>query len=161
MAASFPTTLKSFTQLTDLVNEILATHHNQSYDEIEAIEALLQAYDGKVARYIEGWVTDSAQNPSLGTIAADCIVTRVTVFVVEAFDDSGTDLLDVGYDGNTGAYVNGMAVDEIGEDVIASPGSVDSSARAVEAYYTGQNADAAAGKALVIVEYMKVTATPA
>lgn len=41
MAASYPGAIKSFLQLQDGVDEILAAHHNEAYDEIEAVETEL------------------------------------------------------------------------------------------------------------------------
>lgn len=163
MAASFPTSIKSFTQLTDLVDEILATHHNQSYDEIEAIETLLRAYAGDVGRYGQAWVAHDDANPTIAVIAASCMITRITVIVTEAFNDSGTNLLEIGHEANHDAYVDDLPVDETDqnecENLRASTGpSV--AEYTVKAWYTGSNADATAGKALIIIEYKMVDAEP-
>ena len=163
MAASFPTTIKSFTQLQDLIDEILATHHNQSYDEIEAIETVLQAYGGVVGRYGQAWVAHDSANPTIATIPSSCLITRITVYVTEAFDDTGTNLLEIGHEANHDAYVDDLPVDETDqnecENLRASTGpSV--AEYVVKAWYTGSNADASAGKALIIIEYRMVDAEP-
>ena len=41
MTATYPSGLKSFSQRTDTVDDIMATDVNQAYDEIGAIEAEL------------------------------------------------------------------------------------------------------------------------
>jgi len=61
--AEFPNAIKAFTDVVDNVDDVLATHLNQAYDEIEAIETQMITYD-------TGWIptTDSWSPTSDGTI---------------------------------------------------------------------------------------------
>jgi hypothetical protein len=61
--AEFPNAIKAFTDVTDGIDEVLATQVNQAYDEIEAIETQMITYD-------TGWIptTDSWSPTSDGTI---------------------------------------------------------------------------------------------
>ena len=133
----------------------------------EAITELQTAIEVGV---LEGWVLDDAQNPSLGTLPVNAFVYAVDLWVEEAFDDTGTDLLTVGYDAVVDAYVASISVagggdrehiTEVHANAGATLGTVDATSRAVEAYYTGQNANAAAGKAYIVIHYIVATAEPA
>lgn len=121
---------------------------------------------------IEGWVLDNTQNPTLGTLPANAVVTAVDVWVEEAFDAGGADdSLTVGYDADTDAYVaTGLDMTSLGlrEHITeghgnagATMGTVDATSRSVEAYLTHTGAEPAAGKAYIIVHYMIATAEPA
>lgn len=121
--------------------------------------------------FIEGWVLDNAQNPTLGTLPANAIVTAVDLWVEESFNAGGSDSLTVGYDGDTDAYVKtglNMATDELREHVTEDHGSagdvlgkVDATSRSVEAYMTHTGAEPTTGKAYIIVHYIVATAQPA
>jgi len=119
---------------------------------------------------LEGWVHDGAQNPSLGTLPANAFVYRVDLWVKEAFDSDGTDLLTVGYDGTVDAYLTSIAVDSAGvreavnethANAGATVGTVDSVSRAVEAYYTNGGTEPTVGKAYIAIHYFVATAEPA
>ena len=156
MAAEFPTNVKTWTPLVDGVDEILAAHHNEAYEEITAIEDYLLGSGGPV-QCLEGWVTYAVTNPSLGTLPANALIARIVVTVVEAFNGGGADELDIGTDDNHERYVADLDVSETGENVLPGLGLVDASARAVEGYYSG---GATAGKAHIRVEFIVATATP-
>jgi hypothetical protein len=157
MAAEFPGAIKSWADLVNAVDEILAGHHNTAYDEIEAIETYLGAHGDGVKHYVEGWVTFAVTNPTIGALPANALVTMVRVTTVEAFNGGGADELDIGYDGSQEAYVATLPVDEVGENVCAGPGAVDATGRTAKAWYTG---GATAGKAHILIEYVVATATP-
>lgn len=113
---------------------------------------------------LEGWVTHGTQNPTLGTLPAHAMVTDVLVWVQEAFNDSGTDLLTVGYDADVDAYGTSLDVSSTGVKAMtlgATSKTVDATSRSVEAYYTDQNADASAGEAHVLLKYTICTVNPA
>ncbi len=133
-------------------------------------EAFEDIHSNIVTGILQGWVLDDAQNPSLGTLPARAFVTAVDLWVEEAFDDTGTDLLTVGYDAVVDAYVASISVaagglrehiTEAHGNAGATLGTMDATSRAVEAYYTGQNANAAAGKAYIVIHYIVATAEPA
>ena len=133
-------------------------------------EAISEMQDEIKHGVLEGWMADDAQNPSLGTLPANAFVIAVDLWVEEAFDDTGTDLLTVGYDAVVDAYVTSITVagagvrehiTEVHAAAGALIGTVDATSRAVEAYYTGQNANAAAGKAYIVIHYIVATAEPA
>ena len=133
-------------------------------------QALTDINDNITVGMLEGWVLDDAQNPSLGTLPVNAFVYAVDLWVEEAFDDTGTDLLTVGYDAVVDAYVTSIsvAVLDVKEHITeahgnagALVGEVDATSRAVEAYYTGQNGNAAAGKAYIVIHYIVATAEPA
>jgi hypothetical protein len=113
---------------------------------------------------LEAWVeyTDDGSAVDLGTLPADSFVYDVMVHVTEAFDDSGTDLLTVGWTADNDALSTSLDVSTTG---VKSPthGANDgynSSSQTVKAYYNGSNSDATVGKALVIVLFCQVSTTP-
>jgi hypothetical protein len=112
---------------------------------------------------LTGWVADDAQNPSLGTLPANSYVTDVRIQVTEAFDSDGTDQIEVGFDTDTNGYATLTDVSSLG---ILTPtmgvfAGFNSTARAVEAYYRNSGTEPTTGKALVTVEYYRVSAAPA
>lgn len=120
---------------------------------------------------IEGWVLDNAQNPSLGTLPANAMVTAVDLWVEESFNAGGAnDSLTVGYDGDTDAYVQtglNMTTDELREHITEGHGStgdilgkVDPTSRSVEAYLTHTGGEPTTGKAYIILHYIIATAEP-
>lgn len=98
---------------------------------------------------------------TVGKIPAGASVTGGGIHVITAFNDSGTDVIDVGYIGATTvaqAYASSLAASAVGYialDELASTtniqGTVD---HTVTAIYTGQNSNATAGVADVIVFYV-------
>jgi len=163
MAATFPGGIWGPATLVDGVDEILAAHQNDPNLEIVAIETVLQAYAGVVGRYMQAWVAHDSTNPTIGVIPSSCMITRITVYVTEAFDDSGTDKLEIGFEANHDAFVDDLPIDEVGQnechDLRAMTGPTVAE-YTVKAWYTGENADATAGKALIIIEYKMVDAEP-
>jgi len=163
MAATFPGGIWGPATLVDGVDEILAAHQNDPNLEIVAIETVLQAYAGVVGRYMQAWVAYDNANPTIGTIPSSCMITRITVYVTEAFDDTGTDLLEIGHEANPDAYVDDLPIDEVGQNECHSLRALTGPTVAeyvIKALYTGENADATAGKALIIIEYKMVDAEP-
>jgi hypothetical protein len=98
---------------------------------------------------------------TIGKIPAGASVVGGGVHVVTAFNDTGTDVVDVGYIGATtvaAAYASALVVSAVGLivlDELASTtniqGTVD---HTVTAVYTGQNSNSTAGVADVIVMYV-------
>ena len=113
---------------------------------------------------LEGWVLDDAQNPTLGALPTNAVVINVDVWVHDAFDSDGTDLLTVGYDGAVDAYVTALDVSAPGvmtPGMGTSVGIVDATPRSVEAYYVNGGSEPTVGKAHIIVQYIIAIAEPA
>jgi hypothetical protein len=88
------------------------------------------------------------------TIPDGAYIVQWVVNVITAFNDSGTDLIDVGISGTTQKFVAALDVAATGlktvNVVAAEIGIVQTPARAVIATYNGQNANASTG-ALVLM----------
>lgn len=81
-------------------------------------------------------------------------VLDVRVQVETAFNDSGTDLLDIGTDSDADYFVNDADVSSAGYlavTLLQAPKLT--SLTGITATYTGQNSNASAGKALVYVVF--------
>lgn len=98
-----------------------------------------------------------------GKLPAYASVVGGGVHVVTAFGDSGTDTLDVGFrDGSStddpdayGTLLTISAVGYIALDELASTANIMQTKDAIVTWrYNGQNNDAAAGEAYLIIEYV-------
>lgn len=109
---------------------------------------------------LEGWVADNAQNPSLGTLPASTYVTNVRLQVTEAFNSDGADEIKVGYDADDDAYITLTDVSSTGikTPTLGTLAGYNGTSRAVEAYYVNGGTEPTTGKAIVIVEFYRVTA---
>jgi len=124
-----------------------------------------------VLRVIEGWVefADDGVPVDLGVFPANSFIFREIYEVTEAFNDSGTDELELGWTADPDA-ISGAAVDNPvdsiqikDKNIVASLGvgaGFNATGRTVQALYTGQNSDASAGKVHVTVFYFVATASP-
>lgn len=93
----------------------------------------------------------------LVTLPANAVIDDILVNVTTAFNDSGTDLLDIGLKGGAGDY---YAADvDVSSAVLVRPsgithaGSVGATAVTITGTYAGQNTNATAGAATVTVIY--------
>lgn len=113
---------------------------------------------------LEGWVEfgDDAVGIVLGTLPADSYVYDVMIHVTTAFNDSGTDLISVGWDADPDALCTDTDVSTTGvkNPTMGANDGYNSTSRSVEAYYNGANSDMTTGKALVIVLFCQVTTSP-
>lgn len=94
----------------------------------------------------------------LFTLPAGAIIIGITVNVTTAFDDSGTDLIDIGNADTADAYVADF--DASSQGMTLSPSADESAlsaATVVKGVYTGQNSDAAAGAATIACLYVVPT----
>jgi hypothetical protein len=102
-------------------------------------------------------VFGNTTDTEIGFLPPNAYITNITIDVITAFDDTGTDLLNVGKTGTTNAFVSALDVAATGRKAptILLGGVVQSATEPtkVTAKYTGQNANAAAGKASVCVMY--------
>lgn len=111
---------------------------------------------------LSGALTFAKPTCILGTLPQWAQVLRVNVDVTTGFSDTGTDLLKVGHATDDDAYVTALDVSVAGAFLVqkgavgagVSIGRAETSAaRTVSAVYTAQNAAAAAGVAVVTLEY--------
>lgn len=98
---------------------------------------------------------------TIGKLPAGASVVGGGVHVITAFNDSGTDVVDVGYIGATtvaAAYASALTVVAVGLivlDELASTTNIQGTVEhTVTAVYTGQNSNATAGVADVIILYV-------
>jgi len=86
---------------------------------------------------------------TLFTIPANSNVCGITLNVQTAFDDSGTDVVDIGKSGTTNHFVNDLTVTASGQTVTgwSNLGDVGTSDITVVAKYVGQTGDATNGQA--------------
>lgn len=89
----------------------------------------------------------------LFVIPANADIIGILVNVTTAFNDSGTDVLDIGKTGTGNHFKNDLDVSSTGQTVTgwSNLGDVGASAVTVTATYTGQNANSSAGAATVTV----------
>lgn len=122
-------------------------------------------YETQQVHYLRKRITYAIENTviDIGTIPAGASVIGGGVHVITAFNDSGTDQLDVGFrDGSSTDDPNGYAtlldlsaVGFIALDELAATSNIQQTADAiVTCTYLGQNNNASAGVADVIVTYV-------
>lgn len=94
---------------------------------------------------------------TLFTLPANAIPRNVDVTVTTAFNDSGSDLLDVGLGATGNAFVAALDVSATGRKAPTVAGldvGIGTTALAVTAKYTGQNANSTTGAATITVSYL-------
>lgn len=108
------------------------------------------------------WVTKDAQNPSLGTMPAGSYLLRAHVHVTENFDSDGNDTLTVGYDADPDAVVTSVDVSTTGVKsvTLGALNGYNATARDIEAYYSNSGTEPTTGKAIVILEIIRVPTSP-
>lgn len=104
----------------------------------------------------------------LGVLPANAVVLwqAMTLDVQVAFTDTGTDRVTIGYDGGENTFLVSAAALDLGttgrKDITTShlsslTGRLNQTKRdPLKAYYTGQNGDAGAGKAVIVVPYVRM-----
>lgn len=128
----------------------------------QILNVLTEDYYPALTEQLSAWVAYLNQNPSLGTLPANCYVSTVRVHVTVGFDSDGTDLLTLGYDADPDAFMASLDVSTIGvkATTLGTLNGVNTTSRAVEAYYVNGGSEPTVGKALVTLEYYRVPATP-
>lgn len=95
---------------------------------------------------------------TLGKIPAFSLVLRAYAVVTTAFNDSGTDLLDIGTSGTGNGFMSAVSIAAVGvveaDDMATTAVAYSASEVTIQATYTGQNANASAGSAEIIVEFI-------
>jgi hypothetical protein len=103
-----------------------------------------------------GWLFDDRQTVNLVSLIGAWQIHRVAVYVLEAFNSDGTDLVDVGYSGNEQTFTANVDVSTTGAKTITPGAGVgypwhqDS---IVSARYVNGGTEPTTGQALVTVEY--------
>lgn len=108
---------------------------------------------------------DNGTAVTVGKLPPYSVVVGGGVHIVTAFNDSGTDYLDVGFVGATtddDAYATDLTLAAVGfivlDELAATTNIMGTVEHTVTATYAGQNSNATAGEGWVIVNY--VTAYP-
>jgi hypothetical protein len=105
---------------------------------------------------VEGTATDTAV-----VIPANSQIVSVDVNVETAFNDSGSDLLEVGSSADTDLYVNDVSIAAIGKIALGTAAlcanwkDIGTSDIKVGYIYNGANNDASAGAATVTINYLQ------
>lgn len=111
----------------------------------------------KITYLVENTVID------IGRIPAGSIIINGGVHVVTAFGDTGTDTLDVGFrDGSSTDDPNGLAtlldISSVGfkalDELAATTNIMQTKDHIITCTYNGQNNDAAAGEAWVVIAFV-------
>lgn len=118
-----------------------------------------------VVHYLRKTITYS--NPgtgvamTVGIVPAGAIILRAYAMVTTAFNDSGTDLMDIyiGAASGTTTFMSAVSVATVSllvqsDDLATNTISYSASEQTVSAKYTGQNSDASAGSAEIVVEFI-------
>lgn len=111
---------------------------------------------------ISGWIQDSAQNLPLGTVPAGSYIMVAHCHVTEAFNSDGTDEITVGYDALVNAFATAIDVSSTGIKTVTlgAEGGYEGTTRAAEAYYVNGGSEPTTGKALIIIEFVRVPTSP-
>lgn len=108
------------------------------------------------------WVTSAQQNPVIGTLLPGTYILRVSVHVTVAFTSDGTDTLTVGWDSDTDAIMTSLDVSSTGvfSGTLGANAGYNGTAQQIEAYYVNSGSEPGAGKAIVILELVRVPMQP-
>jgi len=105
---------------------------------------------------VEGTATDTSV-----VIPANSQIVRIDVNVETAFNDSGTDILEVGSSADTDLYVNDVAISAVGKIALGTAAlcanwkDIGTSDIKIGYIYNGANNDASAGAATVTISYLQ------
>jgi hypothetical protein len=104
---------------------------------------------------------DAATTVTVGKLPPYSIVTGGGVHIVTAFNDSGTDLLDVGFIGATtdaDGYATQLTLAAVGfivlDELATTTNIMGTVEHTVTCLYTAQNSNQTAGEAYVVVNYV-------
>jgi len=105
---------------------------------------------------VEGAATDTNV-----VLPANSQIVSVDVNVETAFNDSGTDILEIGSSADTDLYINDTAISAVGSIAMGTAAlcanwkDIGTSDIRVGYIYNGQNDDASAGAATVTINYLQ------
>lgn len=118
----------------------------------------LLEYEGPVEQ-ISGWLADNAQTIVLGKLPDDAFVLRAHLQVTENFNSDGTDEIQCGWDTDNDAIFTLTDASGAGIKSVTMGSNVGYNAaeQMIKAYYVNGGSEPSTGKALVIVEFVRVT----
>ena len=105
---------------------------------------------------VEATATDTSV-----VIPANSQIVRIDVNVETAFNDSGTDILEIGSSADTDLYVNDVAISAVGKIALGTAAlcanwkDIGTSDIRIGYIYNGANNDASAGAATVTISYLQ------
>ena len=105
---------------------------------------------------VEATATDTSV-----VIPANSQIVRIDVNVETAFNDSGTDILEVGSSADTDLYVNDVSIAAVGKIALGTAAlcanwkDIGTSDIRIAYIYNGANDDASAGAATVTINYLQ------
>ena len=117
---------------------------------------VLMAQSFSFAYTTEGSATDTSV-----VIPANSQIVRIDVNVETAFNDSGSDILEIGSSADTDLYVNDVSIAAVGKIAMGTAAlcanwkDIGSSDIRVGYIYNGANNDASAGAATVTISYLQ------
>ena len=108
-----------------------------------------------------GFATEGAATNTNVIIPANSQIVAIDVNVETAFNDSGTDILEIGSSADTDLYVNDVAISAVGKIALGTAAlcanwkDIGSSDVRIGFIYNGANDDASAGAATVTISYLQ------
>ncbi len=127
--------------------------------------SIARQFHTEQVHYLRKKITYAVENTEIviGTMPAYASVVGGGVHILTAFNDSGTDTLDVGFkDGSATDDPNGyatlLAIDAVGyivlDELAATTNIISTNDVVVTCIYNGQNNNASAGEAYVTIMYV-------
>ena len=123
---------------------------------VKNVGQVLMSQSFSFAYGTEGSATDTNV-----VIPANSQIVRIDVNVETAFNDSGTDLLEIGSSADTDLYVNDVAISAVGKIALGTAAlcanwkDIGTSDVRVGYIYNGANDDATAGAATATISYLQ------
>ena len=123
---------------------------------VKNVGQVLMSQSFSFAYSTEGSATDTTV-----VIPANSQIVSIEVNVETAFNDSGTDLLEVGSSADTDLYINDVSIAAIGKIALGTAAlcanwkDIGSSDIKIGYIYNGANNDASAGAATVTINYLQ------
>jgi hypothetical protein len=102
------------------------------------------------------WVFDDRQSVDIVSLTGAFVIHRVSVYVLEAFNSDGSDLIDVGWSGNAETLTADVDVSTTGAKTVTPGAGVGypwHESVTIQAIYSNGGTEPTAGQALVTVEY--------
>lgn len=114
-------------------------------------------YQGPVEA-ISGWLADDEQTVDLGLLPANSYILRAHLHVTEAFDSDGSDEIECGWVTDIDAIFTATDVSSTGVKTVTlgANNGFNSDEQNIQAYYSNGGSEPTTGKALVIVEFIRV-----
>lgn len=110
-----------------------------------------------LTEFIHGWIADSRQTVTLGTLPENAYIVRAHCHVTEAFDSGGTDTLTIGWDSDPDAITTSIDVSTTGQKIcpFGVGAGFNSDSREVKGFYTAGGSAPTTGKALLVIEFFR------